>query len=137
MFEEIWANRGEKISRVLSKGIEKPYVLMFRQQLPDGSCNAWVIEDTGRVIASGAVSFVNYVPTPLDPSCTIAYLHSMYTEKGRRNSQCAARIVRQVLDCCRARGIKRVILNASGTGRPVNEKIGFSRATDMMRLVLE
>jgi GNAT superfamily N-acetyltransferase len=137
MFDEIWENKGEKISSSLADEIEQAYVRKLRQQLPDGSCRAWLIEEGHRVIASGAVSFVAYVPTPLDPSSTIAYLHSMYTEKDRRNRRCAERIVQQVLDHCRAQGIKRIILNASDAGRPAYEKLGFRIASDMMRLILE
>ena len=137
MFDEIWANRGEKISSSLAGEIEQAYVRKLRQQLPDRSCRAWLIEEGRRAIASGAVSFVAYVPTPLDPSSTIAYLHSMFTEKEHRNRKYAERIVQQVLDQCRAQGIKRIILNASEAGQPVYEKLGFRTASDMMRLILQ
>jgi GNAT superfamily N-acetyltransferase len=96
-----------------------------------------MIEEGHRIIASGAVSFVAYVPTPLDPSSTIAYLHSMYTDKEHRGRKCAERIMQQVLDHCRAQGIRRIILNASEAGQPVYEKLGFRTASDMMRLILE
>lgn len=137
MFEEIWEKKGENIDVAIFAEIERSYILKLQRQLQDGSCKAWVIEDEHRIIASGAISIVSFVPTPIDLSSDVAYLHSMYTEKEKRNNHCAKRIVRQALQYCRARGIKRIILNASEEGRPIYEKIGFQSATETMRLLLE
>ena len=137
MFEEIWAKKGEAIDSSLSVEIVSAYVRKLRQQLPEGSCKAWVIEEDHCIIASGAISFVSFVPTPTDLSSTVGYLHSMYTENEHRNKQCAERIVKQAVAFCRAMGIKRILLNTSDAGRPIYEKIGFRSAPDVMRLLLE
>jgi N-acetylglutamate synthase-like GNAT family acetyltransferase len=137
MFEEIWAKKGETIDSSLSVEIVSAYVRKLRQQLPEGTCKAWVVEEDHHIIASGAISFVSFVPTPADLSSTVGYLHSMYTEKEHRNNQCAERIVKQAVALCRTMGIKRILLNASEAGRPIYEKIGFQLATDVMRLLLE
>ena len=137
MFEEIWEKKGEDIDSSKFAEIEKAYIQKLRGQLQDGSCKAWVLEDEHRIIASGAISIVSYVPTPQDLSCYVAYLHSMYTEKDQRNKHCAKLIVKQALHYCKAQGIKRVILNASEAGRPIYEKIGFRSAPEIMRLILQ
>ena len=58
-------------------------------ELESEICKAWIIEDEGKIIASGAVTFVSFVPNPSDLSPRVAYLHSMYTEKSHRNKKCA------------------------------------------------
>ncbi len=137
MFEEIWENKGEDIDRSIFAEIERAYIEKLKRQLQDCSCKAWVIEDEHRVIASGAISIVSFVPSPQDLSSNVAYLHSVYTERDQRNNQCAQRIVKQAVHYCQAHGIRRVILNSSEAGRPIYEKIGFKPAPDIMRLLLE
>lgn len=137
MFEEIWENKGEDIDRSIFAEIERAYIEKLRRQLQDCSCKAWVIEDEHRVIASGAISIVSFVPTPQDLSSNVAYLHSVYTAKDQRNNQCAKRIVKQAVHYCQENGIRRIILNSSEAGRPIYEKIGFKPAPDIMRLLLE
>jgi GNAT superfamily N-acetyltransferase len=137
MCQEIWEKKGEDIDSSRFAEIERAYIQKLLLQLQDGSCKAWVIEYEHRIIASGTISIVSFVPTPQDLSSNVAYLHSMYTDKDRRNNYCARRIVKQALDYCKAHGIKRIILNASEAGRPIYEKIGFRSAPDTMRLLLE
>lgn len=137
MFEEIWENKGEDLDSSRFVEIETSYIKKLQSQLQDGSCKAWVIEDEQRIIASGAISIVSFVPTPQDLSSNVAYLHSMYTEKDQRNNHCAKRIIEQALRYCKAHGIKRIILNASEAGRPIYERIGFRSAPETMRLLLE
>jgi len=118
MFEEIWEGKGERIDEVQFSEMEAEYTQKLRNQLPCAACKAWVIEADQRVIASGAISIVSYVPTPQDFSSDIAFMHSMYTEKDQRSKRCARRIIEQALAYCKSRGIKRLILNASKSGRP-------------------
>ena len=137
MFEEIWEKKGEGIDSSISEEIEKAYIQKLQREFKDGSCKAWVIEDEHRIIASGAISIVSFVPTPQDLSSNVAYLHSMYTEKDQRNNHCANRIMKQALNHCKAKGVKRIILNASEAGRPIYEKVGFRSVPEMMRLLID
>ena len=136
MFEEVWQAIGKAVESAKADMLEEAYSRKLGAQL-NNSCKAWVIEHKGDIFASGAISIVSYVPTPLDPNSDVAYLHSMFTDKGYRGRRCASRIIEQALDYCRARGIKRVMLFASDAGRPLYEHVGFSPVPNMMRLILE
>jgi GNAT superfamily N-acetyltransferase len=137
MFEEIWEKRGESINPSVCREIESAYAKKLKQELTDGSCKAWVIENENRIVASGAITIASFVPTPEDLSSSVAYLHSMYTEKEYRNNNFANLIVKRAIRFCRDNGIKRIFLNASEAGRPIYEKLGFHAAPAMMRLVIE
>ena len=137
MFEEIWEEKGESIDPSFGKKMERAYAKKLKQELTDGSCKAWVIESENRIVASGAITIASLVPTPKDLSSSVAYLHSMYTEKEYRNNHFANLIVERAIRFCRDNRIKRVFLNASEAGRPIYEKLGFRAAPEMMRLVIE
>ena len=137
MFEEIWEKKGESIDPSVCMEMERAYAKKMKQELTGGSCKAWVIESENRIVASGAITIASLVPTPKDLSSSVAYLHSIYTEKEYRNNNFANLIVERAIRFCRDNGIKRVFLNASEAGRPIYEKVGFRVAPEMMRLVIE
>jgi len=137
MFEEIWEKKGERIDNSICEEIEKAYAQKLKQELIDGVCKAWVIENDNKIIASGAITIVSFVPTPNDLTSSVAYLHSMYTEEGYRNRSFANLIIKKSIQYCKEIGIKRVFLNASEAGRPIYEKVGFRPAPETMRLFIE
>jgi GNAT superfamily N-acetyltransferase len=136
MFEEIWGKRGQMIEASKSERMEEVYRLKLEQQFADGTCKAWVIENNNSLMASGAITIVSFVPTPDDFSHQVGYLHSMYTEKAFRRNRFANRIVERIIEYCKTKGIKRVILIASEAGKPIYERIGFRSAPETMKLFI-
>ena len=137
MFEEIWEQKGLFIEKVRAKELETAYSEKIIKQLPEGICKAWVIKTDNKIIASGAITIVSFVPVPSDINHKIAYLHSMYTEKEYRNKKCAQKIVNMAIRYCQQNGISRVVLNASDAGRPIYDKIGFMPSPETMRLFIK
>lgn len=137
MFEEICEQKGEHLDIAKAAEIEKAYALKLETELRSGICTAWVIEDNGKIVASGGVTFVSFVPNLSDLSSKVAYLHGMYTEKSHRNRKCAQHIIDAVIQHCRAYGVNRIILAASEAGKTIYEKIGFRSTPEMMRLFID
>jgi len=137
MFEEIWEQKGEHLQITKIIELEKAYTRKLAIEMESGTCKAWVIEDKGKIVSSGAITLVSFVPNPLDLSSKVAYLHSMYTERSHRNMKCAQRIIQSVITYCSSNEIKRVLLNASDAGQPVYHKIGFRSSPDTMRLFID
>ena len=137
MFEEIWIAKGLTLERSKADKLEKAYQEKLEKQIPEGTCIAWKIEKKGEMIASGAVSIIPLVPVPFDLDLRVAYLHSIYTEKGHRRQHCARQIVDTAIQYCKANNIKRIRLNASDAGRSIYEKTGFATESDAMRLFVE
>lgn len=137
MFEEIWTNESKCLDPSICRGIEEAYVQKLKQELLNGTCKAWVIENENNIVASGAISIVSFVPSPHDLSSKVAYLHSIYTEKEYRNNGFANLIINKIMQYCKDYEIKRMILNASEAGIPIYEKLGFRSAPDIMRLIIE
>ncbi|MDM8550454.1 GNAT family N-acetyltransferase [Desulfobacterales bacterium HSG2] len=134
MFEEIWTLKGLDYDISKLEEMDNAYAKKLQKQLTNNTSKAWFIEDISKIIASGAVSIISMVPVPDDPSDRVAYLHSIYTERGYRNRGFARRIAETAIHYCKSQGIRRMILNASDAGRPVYEKTGFRAADNVMRL---
>lgn len=137
MFEEIWERKCDHIGTVKAAEIEKAYTTKLETEMDCGICKAWVVESKGEIVASGAITFVSFVPNPYDLSFKVAYLHSIYTKRSHRNKKCAQRIIQNAIKYCSSQGIHRVILTASEAGKPIYEKIGFRSTPEMMRLLIE
>jgi len=137
MFEEIWEKKGQPIDISAGDEMEQAYSRKLSTELAAGSCKSWLVEQGDQVVASGAITVVNFVPTPNDLSSKTAYMHSIYTEPGSRGQNLASRIVIAALEYCKANGIRRVLLSASKAGKPIYERIGFVSSPEMMRISLE
>lgn len=135
MFEEIREKTGNPVDLPVLVALEKEYSIKLVREIPSGTCIAWVVDIGDRIVSSGAVSIVSYVPVPHDLATNIAFLHSVYTEKEYRHRHYARRITQAAADFCRSRGIRRLYLIASDAGRPVYEKSGFVPVPNMMLLL--
>jgi len=135
MFEEIREKTGNRVDLSILAALENEYSVKLVREIPSGACIAWVMLVGDRIVSSGAVSIISYVPVPHDLSSTIAFLHSVYTEKEYRHRHCARRITQAAAGYCRDRGIRRLYLFASDAGRPVYEKAGFVPVPNTMLLL--
>lgn len=133
MFEEMWHAEHEMVDPARMAAVEKAYADKLHRELSTGTCTAWVVEREGIIAASGGMSRLQNVPVPEDPACTVALLHSIYTEPGHRHHGCADMVVRAVLLRCQDEGICRVQLVASNAGLPLYTANGFSPFPNMMR----
>jgi len=136
MFEEICERGAAPLDNATAAELESSYADKLVRQMPSETCKAWVIKDNGRIIASGAITIVSFVPVPADVNHNVAYLHSMYTEQAHRNKGCAHHIVDRALHYCRHRGINRVVLTTSDAGKSIYEEKGFVSAPEMMRVFI-
>ncbi|OQA89287.1 MAG: Acetyltransferase (GNAT) family protein [bacterium ADurb.Bin236] len=137
MFEEIWQNRSMTINDDIGNEIQNAYAEKLENEMPSGMCVPWGFVDNGRIVASGAITIVSFVPVPLDLSSRVAYLHSMFTEKKYRKGGLAGSIVKRAVEHCKKAGVKRIFLNASDAGKRLYENMGFVSSPETMRLLVD
>ncbi len=135
MFEEIWERKDIPTDPSGLASLEKEYAKKLTNEFKSGTCISWVIQIGDKIVSSGAISIVSYVPVPHDLSLRVAFLHSIYTEKEYRHQYYARDITQEAANYCRSQGIKRLYLFASDAGRPLYENIGFEPVPNMMLLL--
>lgn len=128
----MWEDMGGFSSEELDEA-DPVYARWARARLASGKLCAWIVEERGVPVASGAVWVMRIHPRPGAPTGLTPYLMSMYTLPEHRGKGHAQRIVRAAMKWSRDNGFARMTLHASEMGRPVYEKLGWERTYEMKR----
>jgi GNAT superfamily N-acetyltransferase len=136
MFEDMYADKKVVRDPAGYAAMDEAYAVLLRYEISAGSTRAWVIEDAGRIAASGALKFTDWLPRPDGQRRGLVYVHSVYTVPEYRQQGLARRILNAMIAYCRDNGWPRLTLHASDMGRGLYEDLGF-KPTNEMRLVLE
>lgn len=101
-----------------------------------GEYLAWLADDsTGSPVAGAGVWLMDWLPHMVGPGAPRANIVNVFVEPEWRRRGIARELMNTVLEACRERGIRAVILHASPEGRALYESLGFS-PTNEMRLML-
>lgn len=85
-------------------------------------------KDTGEVIGCGGVCLYQEMPSPDNPKGLCAYLMNIYTTPAFRGQGVGREIVNWLIQQAEQRGITKIYLETSTSGRSLYQKMGF---TDM------
>lgn len=114
-------------------------VLQFMQQARQTQgYQAFVAEVAGRIVGSaGGQRFAGLCPNILSASerCD-GYIWGVYVEPAYRNRGIATELTKQTIDHLKQIGCTHAVLNASPSGKPIYERLGFG-AGNTMRLSLQ
>lgn len=108
----------------------------FEKKMSDGSLVEWVAEEDERIIATGAIIFMDFPPSFTNKTGKQGYIANMYTDPDFRGRGIASEILERLAKEARERHIYKLILYASKWGRPVYQKYGFRDAGAWMELKL-
>jgi GNAT superfamily N-acetyltransferase len=109
----------------------------FRRAMAAGRYLAWVAvaeHDALHILAGAGLSVEEILPRPGQQGLNLGpdgVVLNVYTEPAWRGRGLASRLVREILEWARTRGIERVNLHASEDGRSVYERIGFIPTNEM------
>ncbi len=107
--------------------------------ITDGRYIGWVAErddQSGEIVAGAGVQLRELLPRPdvarerlvRGPQGLVV---NVYTERAWRRRGVADALMRELLRWCRGNGIESIVLHASGEGRPLYEKLGFTPTNEM------
>ena len=111
----------------------------FTQAIADGRYVGWVAElddRSGEIVAGTGLQLRELLPRPDVARERLgrgpqALVLNVYTERAWRRRGVADALMRELLRWCRGNGIESVVLHASGEGRPLYEKLGFTPTNEM------
>jgi len=111
----------------------------FTPAIADGRYVAWVAElddRSGEIVAGAGLQLRELLPRPDVARERLVggpqgLVVNVYTERAWRRRGVADGLMRELLRWCRGNGIESVVLHASGGGRPLYEKLGFTPTNEM------
>lgn len=109
----------------------------YEKHIADGSHIAIIAEADGSDAGFGAISIVDELPTPDNPSGKLACLTDIYVREEYRRRGIAHTIVRWLVDKATQLGCGSIYLTTTATARPLFAVIGFKGLSSTMQLKLK
>ncbi len=113
----------------------------FTRAIPAGEYAGWIATAAGSdgrdvPIAGAGVQVRVMLPRPNETGTELTdgpegIVLNVYTEEAWRRRGVAELLMRHLLEWSRVRGLVRVVLHASASGRPLYEKLGFVATNEM------
>ena len=109
------------------------------QAITDGRYVGWVAElddRSGEIVAGAGLQLRELLPRPNLARERLVHgpqglVVNVYTERAWRRKGVADALMRELLRWCRGNGIESIVLHASGEGRPLYQKLGFTPTNGM------
>lgn len=107
-------------------------VASSRRYFLEGDQTTVVAVDDGRCVACASVSYIEIMPTFSHSSGKRAHLMNVYTEEHYRRRGIARQLVNMLIEDARAHGATEINLDATESGRPLYESMGFKASEECM-----
>ncbi len=118
------------------EGFEQNLGRYWKAALTDGTFESWVIEEAGRIVATGGICLHSIAPNYSNPSGKSAYVLNVFTLPECRGKGYASALFGRLIDRARALGCGQLYLHATEAGRRIYQKFGFLQTDDEMILHL-
>jgi Acetyltransferases len=106
----------------------------FEQMLSNGTTAAFLAEEEGIPVGTGAINYFLLPPNDWCPSGITAYVGNMFVRPEFRRRGIASALLKMLLEDAKARGCERIILNPTAEGMPLYRKFGFEPWSDALAL---
>ena len=107
-------------------------VVSSRRYFLEGDQTTVVAVNDGRCVACASMSYIEIMPTFSHSSGKRAHLMNVYTEKDYRRRGIARQLVNMLIGDARAHGATEISLDATESGRPLYESMGFKASEECM-----
>ena len=111
---------------------DENFVASSRRYFLEGDQTTVVAVDEGRCVACASMSYIEIMPTFSHPSGKRAHLMNVYTESAYRRKGIARQLVNMLIEDARANGATEISLDATESGRPLYESMGFKASEECM-----
>ena len=107
-----------------------------RRYFLEGDQTTVIALDNGKAAACASISYIEVMPTFSHPTGKRAHLMNVYTNAAYRRQGIARKLVTMLIDDAKERGVTEIGLNATDSGRPLYEALGFRASGEYMTLTI-
>jgi GNAT superfamily N-acetyltransferase len=104
----------------------------LEEAIADGVYQGWLMTlPDGQAVGGAGVLLRPILPRPGATHGPEAIVLNVYVERDFRLRGIARALMQALLDWCKAEGIRRIVLHATPSGRPLYEALGFAATNEM------
>ena len=107
-----------------------------RKYFLEGNQETCVAFDNGVAIGCASISYIEIMPTFSHPTGKRAHLMNVYTKAEYRRHGIARKMVELLIDDAKSKGVTEISLDATESGRPLYESLGFRASDECMVMEL-
>ncbi len=107
-----------------------------RQYFLNGDQTTCIAFDNKTAAACASISYIEVMPTFSHPTGKRAYIMNVYTRSPYRRQGIARELLKILTEEARARNVTEISLNATDSGKPLYEAIGFRTSDEYMTMVI-
>lgn len=115
---------------------DSAFISASKQYFENGNQTTVLAFDDGEVIGCATMSYIRVMPTFSHPTGIRGHLMNVYVRASYRRMGIAREMVELLLEDAKGRGVTEVSLDATDSGRPLYESIGFVSSEEAMVLLL-
>lgn len=98
----------------------------------EGNQTTSIALENGKVVACASMSYIEVMPTFSHPTGNRAHLMNVYTNADYRRQGIARKLVQMLIDEAKEKGVTEISLDATDSGRPLYEALGFCTSDECM-----
>lgn len=103
-----------------------------RRYFLEGDQTTVIALDNGKAAACASISYIEVMPTFSHPTGKRAHIMNVYTNAAYRRQGIAQKLVNMLTTEAAERGVTEIGLDATDSGRPLYEALGFTASVSYM-----
>lgn len=107
-----------------------------RKYFLEGEQETCLAFDNGVAVGCASISYIEIMPTFSHPTGKRAHLMNVYTKAEYRRQGIAREMVEILIDDAKSKGVTEISLDATESGRPLYESLGFKASDECMVMEL-
>ena len=133
---EVLAIRMEMLSVVnAGKSFDAAFVERSRDYFTNGAQTTVLAFDGENAVGCATICYVQVMPTYSHPTGNRAHIMNVYVRDEYRRRGIAREMMEMLLDEAKLRGVSQITLDATESGRPLYQALGFESSDEFMELI--
>ena len=133
---EVLAIRMEMLSVVnAGKSFDAAFVERSRDYFTNGAQTTVLAFDGENAVGCATICYVQVMPTYSHPTGNRAHIMNVYVREEYRRRGIAREMMEMLLDEAKSRGVSQITLDATESGRPLYQALGFESSEEFMELI--
>lgn len=118
------------------KSFDESFVKRSREYFTNGEQTTVLAFDGENAVGCATICYVQVMPMYSHPTGNRAHVMNVYVRDEYRRRGIAREMMKKLLDEAKNRGVTQITLDATESGRPLYQSLGFESSKEFMELII-